>query len=443
MPATRREATSTAARRKATPTADQWAQWADERQAKLADLHGRIVERVTAMTNGEQWRDWLQFATKFHSYSFNNTIAIWMQAPDATFVAGIKRWNELGRRVRKGETGIAILAPITARKINSTDTAEPAAPAPTASLGPAGIPGVIELTGASVTAFIEAALSTLDASVSPPAGRILRGFKIATVFEISQTDGPDIEVPARPGRIGFDGVTLLTGQAPAGVWDALVGIAGEHGYRVERGDCDDANGYIRWADHLIRVRDDVDDAQAVKTLTHELGHMLLHDPDDFVDGSTRRCRGEKRWRRRAPPSSPPPTSASTRRTTRSATSPDGRRRQSPRQARRRTKSSRPPDVARQGRRRNAGSGHGACSGGGGARRRRPSAARTVRHTTRSGPSLPTTAGWKPPYTTTRACSDSELADRAAGQPPALMNPTRDVNPPSPAGAGARGDRQGG
>jgi hypothetical protein len=86
---------------------------------------------------------------------------------------------------------------------------------------------------------------------------------------------------------------LLSGQAPPGVWDALVGIAVEHGYRVERGFCDGANGYIQYADHLIKVRDDVDDVQAVKTLAHELGHMLLHSPTDFLGGMTGGCRGEK------------------------------------------------------------------------------------------------------------------------------------------------------
>ena len=86
---------------------------------------------------------------------------------------------------------------------------------------------------------------------------------------------------------------MLTGQAPPGVWDALVDIAAAHGYRVERGDCGGPNGFIRWADRLIKVRDDVEDVQATKTLMHELGHMLLHNITDFTSGDTRRCRGEK------------------------------------------------------------------------------------------------------------------------------------------------------
>ena len=109
------------ARRRA-PTAAQRQRWDDERQAKLADLHTLIVEQVATLTNAEQWRAWLDFATRFHTYSFGNTIAIWRQWPDATWVAGIKRWNAMGRRVRKGERGIAILAPITGRKAPVTTT---------------------------------------------------------------------------------------------------------------------------------------------------------------------------------------------------------------------------------------------------------------------------------------------------------------------------------
>ncbi len=220
-------------------------------------------------------------------------ILIWLQRPDATWVAGIKRWNSMGRTVRKGERGIAILAPVTARVESAeNDPTDPAPPDPPGQhLGPAGQPGVVSVTGAAATALVEAALARLDPAATQP-GRVLRGFKIATVFDIAQTEGDPIEPPQRPLLSDVDAV-LLSGQAPPGVWDALVGIAVEHGYRVERGFCDGANGYIRYADHLIKVRDDVDDAQAVKTLAHELGHMLLHSPTDFLGGVTGKCRGEK------------------------------------------------------------------------------------------------------------------------------------------------------
>jgi antirestriction protein ArdC len=276
--------------RRRTPTAAQRAQWSDERQAKLADLHTRIVEKVATLTDGEQWRAWLTFAEKFHTYSFGNTIAIWMQRPDATWVAGIRRWNQLGRRVRHGERGISILAPVTAKTTAEVEGTRPEPGTGPASRGPAGPPGVIDVTGANAAAFVEASSSQIDGGPTEAARRVLRGFRIATVFDIGQTEGPDIDPPARPANADVE-ARLLSGTAPAGLWDALADIAAGRGYRIERGDCGGPNGFIRWADRLIKVRDDVDDAQAVKTLIHELGHMLLHEPADFASGSTGRCRG--------------------------------------------------------------------------------------------------------------------------------------------------------
>jgi N-terminal domain of anti-restriction factor ArdC len=272
------------------PTGAQRQKWAEQRHAKLAELHTQLVEQVSTLTDGEAWRAWLSFATRFHAYSFNNMILIWKQRPEATWVAGIKRWNSMGRRVRKGERGIAILAPVTARP----DTAEPEPvppDPPSPNLGPAAAPVLVAVTAAAATALVEAALAQLD-NPANKLGRVLRGFTIATVFDLAQTEGDPVQPPHRPTASDVDAL-LLGGQAPPGVWDALVGIAGEHGYRVQRGFCDGANGYIRYAEHLIRVRDDVDDAQAVKTLAHELAHMLLHSPDDFLGEFTGACRGEK------------------------------------------------------------------------------------------------------------------------------------------------------
>jgi hypothetical protein len=124
------------------PTAAQRQQWAEARQAKLADLHTQLVDQVSTLTNADQWRAWLSFATRFHSYSFNNMILIWLQRPDATWVGGIKRWNSMGRTVRKGERGIAILAPVTARVESAgNDPTDPAPPDPPGStLGQPGSP---------------------------------------------------------------------------------------------------------------------------------------------------------------------------------------------------------------------------------------------------------------------------------------------------------------
>ena len=101
------------------------------------------------------------------------------------------------------------------------------------------------------------------------------------MFDIRQTDGPPLPDP----KIGE--AVLLTGQAPAGLWDRLQDLLEERGFDVRRGaDLGGPNGYTDFGQRLVMVRDDVDDAQAVKTLAHEAGHVLLHQ-----DQGSRDCRG--------------------------------------------------------------------------------------------------------------------------------------------------------
>ena len=96
--------------------------------------------------------------------------------------------------------------------------------------------------------------------------------------DIDQTEGepiPDI----RPA--------LLDGDAPAGLWDSLAAQVVAAGFTVGRGDCRPANGRTDYAARTVTVRPDLPDAQAAKTLAHELAHVLLHDGTAYVLG----CRG--------------------------------------------------------------------------------------------------------------------------------------------------------
>ena len=78
-----------------------------------------------------------------------------------------------------------------------------------------------------------------------------------SVFDASQVD-PPVQTPPEP--------TLLRGQAPPGLWDSLAELVDAEGFRLTRGDCGGANGLTDYAGREVRVRADVDDAQAVKTL---------------------------------------------------------------------------------------------------------------------------------------------------------------------------------
>ena len=73
----------------------------------------KLNESVISLFTSEKWKDYLKFLSRFHSYSVNNTIAIYMQRPDSSLVASFSDWKRNGRSVRKGESGIQIIAPHT------------------------------------------------------------------------------------------------------------------------------------------------------------------------------------------------------------------------------------------------------------------------------------------------------------------------------------------
>jgi len=224
-------------------------------QDNLTALHEQISDGVAALVESQGWRAMLDTAAKFHSYSLGNLLLIGAQAPQATRVAGFRTWQSVGRQVRKGERGIAILAPCTYRP----KTAERPESAGSAGQEPATSGG---------------------GAASDVGGKQVRGFRVAHVFDIQQTGGdplPDV-APA-----------LLTGQAPAGLWNDLASQVAGHGYALERGNCGGANGYTDPTGRVVRVRGDVDEAQAVKTLAHELGHLQCGHVADLPTYLT--CRG--------------------------------------------------------------------------------------------------------------------------------------------------------
>ena len=82
----------------------------------VKELLKRLEDGVSAVQSSDEWRRLLRAQAKFHRHSLGNVCLILSQRPDATRVAGFHAWLTLGRRVRRGEHGIAILAPVFARK---------------------------------------------------------------------------------------------------------------------------------------------------------------------------------------------------------------------------------------------------------------------------------------------------------------------------------------
>ncbi|HMJ77979.1 MAG TPA: ArdC-like ssDNA-binding domain-containing protein [Iamia sp.] len=211
------------------------------RAERLAQAHDELVAAVEAMTGGEEWRRLLSVARRFHTYSVNNLLLICRQRPDATRVAGYQTWQSLGRQVRRGERGLAILAPCTYARSNDGKGDDP----PTAS--------------------------TDDQGGEGRPSRVLRGFKVVHVFDVSQTDGDPL--PEAP-------VTILSGETPAELTDRLATLIQAEGYTFTLGPLppgyDGANGLTDHDQRVVIVRDDLPDAQRAKTTAHELAHVLMH-----------------------------------------------------------------------------------------------------------------------------------------------------------------------
>lgn len=184
-----------------------------------------LIAGISRLTTSDKWQDWLKVQSRFHHYSFGNTLLIQMQCPDATRVAGFQAWRKLGRNVRKGEKAIWILAPVT-RKAGE------------------------------------------DTEADADGRRVLVAFKPAAVFDVAQTDGEELpEVCSR-----------LEGDDVAGVYGRLLVVANSLGYTVEDATFTDTrNGDCTYDLRRIRIAADRSPVQRVKTLVHELAHAMLHE----------------------------------------------------------------------------------------------------------------------------------------------------------------------
>jgi hypothetical protein len=105
---------------------------------------------------------------------------------------------------------------------------------------------------------------------------------VAKVFDVSQTDGPPLPVVAPE---------LLSGDAPAALFDGLANEVKQAGFELRRADCSPANGTTDFVARVVTVRPDCSTAQATKTLAHELGHVLLHDEERSRTLGGVDCRG--------------------------------------------------------------------------------------------------------------------------------------------------------
>ena len=139
----------------------------------------RLNAGVSELLDSQTWRDALKFKARFHTYSFNNALLIYLQRPDVTLVAGYRRWQELGRQVRKGETSLAILAPIVCKIAKEKSGEEE---------------------------------------------RRVVGFRSARVFDVSQTDGDPLPELPSPTVLEADSEAIREALASAEAFAAAKGF---------------------------------------------------------------------------------------------------------------------------------------------------------------------------------------------------------------------------
>lgn len=187
-----------------------------------------LADNVSQLMNSETFRAALKFRQKFHQYSFSNVYLIYAQCPTATCVAGYRTWQRLGRQVKKGESSIAILAPVIRK---------------------------VEEKGEEVKKVV--------------------AFQTASIFDIAQTEGKDLPELPTPQLLVLETdtihQTIKSLECYAHSQDITV---------IKTAFNSTALGSFHYRSKTIRLRDDLPPLQELKTTVHELAHALMHKKDD-------------------------------------------------------------------------------------------------------------------------------------------------------------------
>ena len=214
-------------------------------QEKIKAALNRIEDCLATINTDEDWLKFLSFQAQFYNYSFGNAMLIFSQNPNATYVKGYKAWNKLGRYVKRGSKGLAILAPCIRK----------------------------------VEVFKELENKNLyhDEEAEKEIRKVVSGFRIAYVYDIADTDGDDSMLPV-----------LVTGLAGNGeqekeIYERLLNvISQEHCVQEVSGTA--SKGSFNLETEVISIRGDLEYLQKIKTLLHEYAHLLdfkMHPEDDI------------------------------------------------------------------------------------------------------------------------------------------------------------------
>ena len=229
---------------------------------KLKEITDRLEQGIMELFDSDRYKEYLRVMSKFHNYSFNNTLLIAMQKPDASLVAGFQSWkNNFKRNVVKGEKGIKILAPSPFKIKQEMEKIDPATQKP-----------VIGADGKPVKE---------EKEITIPA------FKVVSVFDVSQTEGkelPDIAVDMLTGDVECfkDVFAALEKTSPVPI-----------GFEKIEGN---SHGYYHLEEKRIAIDEGMSELQTIKTAIHEIAHAKLHDIDPNAPKEERAGRPDRRTR---------------------------------------------------------------------------------------------------------------------------------------------------
>jgi dTMP kinase len=213
----------------------------EEREQRMKEASTRMEEAVKSLTSGDQFRAALRASALFPEYSFGNSLLIWSQNRNATHVCGFETWKKLGRHVRKGEKALRIYVPMMVR-------------------------GRQESTIANV--------SSTGAPEAEGTGEKRVIFRLASVFDVSSTEGEPIPEFPRPKILNGD--SPLIRSAIAGLCDFNAARGVPVSFTDIAGMSDNVNGFWSPSQRRIEVRASLSPLQRLKTLTHETAHGSLH-----------------------------------------------------------------------------------------------------------------------------------------------------------------------
>lgn len=216
-----------------------------DRKQQMKEITERLEQGVKDIFTSEMYTMYLRTMAKIHNYSFNNTLLIAMQRPDATLVAGFQAWkNKFNRYVKKGEKGIQIIAPAPIKEVEEREKIDK-----------------------------DTGLAVLNENGEPEMERmeyVIPRFRVTTVFDVSQTDGeplPLLEVNELTASVKDYALLTAAIEQVSPVPIRFDEIEGE------------AKGYYSDIEKEICVQTGMGESQTIKTMIHEVAHAMLHNSD--------------------------------------------------------------------------------------------------------------------------------------------------------------------